>query len=456
MATSETVSAGEVCSIDIAKKYGFYDPETYYTPEYSDTRTYGRSDTPDRPARVCKQASDGSAAYPVCPIVFGIPYEQDKINPNKCVIQDCPTGLTKDQDRCTKPSNQQQTAIPVAKKTHCDEKNTDWYMLPNYHLGNKYNFISQGSNTACMKPCPVDRVPGYTEDPVDGSSGGLFTNTEITQCYTKDEYLAGKYLNTGNFCPISWVYRLGQTKEDIMNDLTDQIMKIEKENGTNMYLDRAKEIAKNRMEEIYTESKKLLENIEVPEGAMLSACGKLHTPDRVKKAYGICKGIHDAPASINKILTNKTHQKALVQSCHALFCNDADDLVSMISPGTEALCYPDPGSISGEQLLANDQQIEKKQSSKIDIGEEPTIKDSKDIEKGYKTMNRTLNLVIKILIYIPLIFMVVFFIYKLVMWIIHTKLGCNAINALLTWWHGIRGTGTGVQICTVEAKQTDS
>lgn len=434
MPNTAKVSAGEVCSIDIAKKYGFYDPENYYTIEYSDTRTYGPLDTADRTAKVCKQTSDGSVAYPACQIVHGTPYEPDKIDPNKCVISECPPGFQKEQERCIKPSDKQQISIPIGKKTHCDEKIPDWYLIPNYHLGNKYNFISDGSNTTCMKPCPVDKVPGYIEDPVDGSSAGVLTNTELDQCYNKDEYMGGKYYRTGNFCPISWVYRLGQTKEDIMTDMTAPITKLENNNGANMYLDKAKEIANSQVDEIYTESKKLLENVEMPSGVMLSACTKLHTQERVKKAYGICKNIYDTPNAINTILKDPTQQKVLRQACNALFCNEKDDLVSTISPGTEALCFNGTGNVSNKELLNNDRTIESDQSTEILTGPEPNIQNQneKDVERGFSSAKWATYTGIFIVIILPILIIGGYILYRVLRWI-----WIHIINPYL--WCSIKG-----------------
>ena len=412
------VLAGEVCSIDIAKKYGFYDANTYYTAGYSDTKTYVEKDNGNKTARLCKQSSDGTVAYPSCTVVYGVPYEQDKIDPDKCVIGKCPPGFKKEKDKCIKPDIKNATSIPVSKMTHCDEKVSDWYMQPNYHLGNKYNtVVDQNKNSTCMKPCPPDKVPGYIEDPVDGSSAGVLTNTDIAQCYNKNEYMVGKYNGTGNFCPIAWVYRLGQTKEDIMDDLTKKISDIENKNGKNIYLDKAKEIARNQTNIIDVERKKLLENVELPTNEMLSACTKLHTTDRVKKAYAICKDIHENPESIKRLLPDKTQQDVLQQACHALFCNSQDDLVSSISPGTEALCFKKTKSIPNKDLLKNDKNIEQSQSNEIKSESAPTIKNQLNVDSGATTVKRAAITGTFIVVGIPILLIIGYVIYKIIRWI---------------------------------------
>lgn len=418
MASTEKVLAGEVCSIDVAKKYGFDDPQTYYTPDYSDTMTYGKIDTPDMPARLCKQSKDGSVAYPSCTIIHGVPYTQDKIEPNKCIINECPPNFKKERDKCMKPTGQNIEGTIIGKKSRCDEKITDWYMIPNYHLGNKYNMITNEKKEAsCMKPCPPDKIPGYIEDPVDGSSAGVLTNTTLSQCYNKNEYMAGKYNGTGNFCPIAWVYRLGQTKEDIMSDLTGQIMFLEEKNGTNIYLDEAKKIATKDAEKINIDRKTLLENVEPSADYMLSACTKLHEPSRVRKAYDICKSIHDNPKSINNIVNEKTQQEILRQACNSLFCNENDDLTSTISPGTEALCFKDIKNLKSKDLLNNDRKIEKDKSTNVENEEEPIITEPKNIDIGINTTKKAMYTGLFIVVALPIIILLGYIIYKASVWI---------------------------------------
>jgi hypothetical protein len=68
----QKVSAGEVCSIDIAKKYGFYDKDHYYTSDYSEVKTYSEIDEQEgrESNAICKQTDDGNTAYPLCSLVY--------------------------------------------------------------------------------------------------------------------------------------------------------------------------------------------------------------------------------------------------------------------------------------------------------------------------------------------------------------------------------------------------
>lgn len=381
MSKSVFVSAGEVCSIDIAKKYGFFDKKNYYTDEYSDVRTFTPIDQQENrdSNEVCKQTSDGKVAYPSCTLVYGVPYEQKPTDRSKCVINMgmfCPSKLQKG-DRC-KRSNILPPP-PIAMKSRCDEKPTDWYMIPNYHLGNGYAFVEAGNNTRCMTPCSTDRMPGFTTDPVDGASAGVLTNTDPNQCYLKAEYMGGKYDGTNNFCPISWVHRLGLKEEDIVDDI---VKRIQKYDTSNTYSKIATTTASKEAKDVLRDGKKLLENVDFPNSQMMAACSKLNTPERVAKAYSICKAIHENPNSINTILQDKTQQKVLKKACHVLFCNEEDDLVSTINLGADPLCFQDTEVATDKEIIDNDKNIQLDSVDDVDIGPPPQINEPAGLDRG--------------------------------------------------------------------------
>lgn len=381
-ASTQKVSAGEVCSIATAKRYGFFDKKNYYTPGYSDVKTFNATLDQEQGRdsnAVCKQSSDGTKSFPLCTVVYGIPYTQDPLDPKKCTVNMkdfCPESLRKG-NTCTRSNIMMPPPVPMS--SHCDERVTDWYMIPNYHLGNKYNFINDGNRTQCMKPCPLDKMPGYTEDPVDGSSAGMMANTEVNKCYNKYEYMNGKYADTGNFCPISWVYRLGQKKEQIVDDI---LKNIKDKKSSSVYKKMSIEIANQEANSIYQDSKKMLENVEYPTNAMMVACSKFHTPSKVKKAYNICKQIHHNPKIAKTLLSSPAQQKVLTKSCHVLFCNKADDLVSTISSTTRPLCFKGMEDINGKEILKNDMDIDSANNMDAVIGSAPTYKEEKTLDRS--------------------------------------------------------------------------
>lgn len=422
MSQTETVSPGEVCSIDVAKtnKYGaFFDPVKYYKPEYSDTMTYSKIDTPERTAKLCKSI-DNNRATPLCTIKFGVPYEQNKTNSNLCIINECPPSFTpnkQDKTICEKPPMENQIISEQSPKiNHCDERITDWYTIENYHLGNKYQIITNidGNNPRCMKPCTGGRVPGYTEDPVDGQSAGFYANTELSKCYPKNEYMGGtKYANTGDYCPIAWIYRFGQTKNDIVNSITSNIIDIEKRNGTNYLLNEAKNIANNEADIILADiNKASIENVTIgyATNEVLAACSQLHTPERVQKAYDVCSQIKDNPATIETYVKDANKQRVLKQACQALFCNKMDDLISTLGNGKTAPCFPidDPDlkPFSDKELFKYDQE----QNPQIKIDDKPSeIVQPKNGGKGLSILQKAITLGIFILIGVPLLFVFIRF-----------------------------------------------
>lgn len=445
MSQTETVSPGEVCSIDMAKQYGFFDPVTYYKSGYSDTMTYNsKIDTPDKKTKLCKPTSDNKKALPLCTIKYGIPYQENPKDQKSCIINECPPTFTpnkQDKTKCEKPPMKNESVSePVSKMNRCDEKITDWFTIENYHLGNKYQIISDidGSNAKCMKPCTGGRVPGYTEDPVDGQSAGLYANTELSKCYPKTEYMGGnKYANTGDYCPIAWVHRFGQTRDDIVNSITSNILDIEKKNGTNKVLDRAKTIANTDATEIINKIRSQpIENVTVgyTTNEILAACTTLHTPERVQKAYDICKRIKDNPAAINTYVTDSNQKRVLKQSCQALFCNKMDDLISTLGDGKTAPCFdendPDLKPLSDQELFKYDE----KNNPVIEVNEAPPeIIEPKKAGKGMSFIKYSFGLAIMILVGIPLLFIFI----RFCIWFWKTIFKPYILYYILYAWHVI-------------------
>jgi hypothetical protein len=412
------VSAGEVCSITTAKQYGlfytkpFYDKDNYYAEDYNDVKTYNPS-LDEKEGRdsnaVCKETQDGKIAYPMCALVHGIPYTQNPTDRSKCVIDInnfCPAERVRG-GACMR-SNVMLPA-PVSMKTRCDEKSTDWFMLPNYHLGNKYNFVQQQDQVKCMKPCPADKVPGYIQDPVDGSSAGISANTEVDRCYDKSEYMSGKYDGTGNFCPVSWVYRLGLKKEGII----DEMIRGRTKQAISKY--KPVENITKDADQAFVQSK----NVQMPTKEMLAACSQLHTPERVKKAYGICKQIHDTPKSINSIVTNPNHKIVLKQACHAMFCNEDDDLVATIGSNTKPLCFDDLEDLTNAAIQKNDSDQEKNGNTNAFIEKAPQRMSADIVDRGTRRSS-------KIMFFSILVFLL--FMLSIFMYVAWNKVGPWAIK----------------------------
>jgi hypothetical protein len=389
---TERVSAGEVCSIATAKKKGYYtkpffSKTSYYNSEYSDVRTFSDLDKQkglDSNA-VCKQTEDGKEAYPMCPLVYGMPYVQDQKDPSKCVIDIknfCPADRIRG-NKCMRSNIFGPPPVPL--NSRCDEKSTDWFSIPNYHLGNRYNFVQQDGAVSCMKPCPGDKVPGYVEDPVDGSAAGLTTNTEVSQCYEKTEYMNGKYMDTGNFCPAAWVYRLGLNEGALVNEITRGV----NYSGLNKSIKKeAIKKAQSSAKQLYKDNRSMLENVEFPTRNMLAACSKLNTPERVKKAYGICKKIYDNPNSIKSMKT--PYRTVLTNACHTMFCNEDDDLVSTLGVGKEPLCFSNLKKLNADTIRDNDTDYDMYKGNSAVLEKPPQTAYPNKIDSGKKATTRML------------------------------------------------------------------
>ncbi len=391
----ERVSAGEVCSIDIAKNYGFYDDAKYYTQDYRDVKTYNaKLDIDERrdSNEVCTQTPNGAVAYPLCSLVYGIPYEQDPKDMSRCVIDLKRSGVCSPKDVKGTQCKRSNVLLPPPEKmsAHCDEKPTDWYMIPNYHLGNKYNFIERGSGktrqTVCMKPCPADRMPGYVNDPAaDGASAGIMANTKVDRCYTKDEYMSGKYSDTNNFCPIAWVYRLGQRQEEIVDSLINEIN--DTSGTSNAFYKKSVAMANQDAKNIYIESKKMLENVDYTDDVVTNACSQFNTPERLNKAYQICSDISKNPKAFDDVLKNNAQKKVLKQACNALFCDSSQDLAGSIEKDPICINIDPEKTVPGDDLLKNDKDIASSTNTDAVVGSPPKVNEVTSLDKGAKNTN---------------------------------------------------------------------
>ena len=103
----------------------------------------------------------------------------------------------------------------LAKESKCSERSYDWFTVPNYHIGNKYEHVEKNANKTCYSPCKDDKfVPSYGIDPVDGTFVSFYNNSDkLDKCVSIDTYFAGKYsngFNTGNsaYCPLAMIHQI--------------------------------------------------------------------------------------------------------------------------------------------------------------------------------------------------------------------------------------------------------
>ena len=346
---SQPISVGQYCTLTRAKELGIFNETTFrgsttrapFGSDYGDLKTYKDSiDSSDnRLKTLCKTVIQGAdpatattEAYPHCIDVKGPGFvkraNSAPESPYQCQAYDCPTGFSPTGEFCNKEPMYKDALID--KRSHCDERWYDWFMLPNYHLGNKYYEESIGK---CYVPCPDKYVPYFVTDPVDGSKMGFFGENKLLQCVPKTEYFAGKYANSSDYCPLAWIYRLYTCNKDNAKQLIqrkrDQIRNSNKDLTTTVFATSSSEDNANK-EALYisAQSQKIIENVALPTGASLQACNSLNTKERLDTAYMICDrlnkegslnltGGEDAGSAIN---TNRN--AVLRQACNAVFCNE--------------------------------------------------------------------------------------------------------------------------------------
>jgi hypothetical protein len=356
MATnSPSRSAGEVCSLAVAEEINIRDYSGgYYIDGYSDVKTYNEAEDTRNNADIYKLCDEitnrtGSKAAPLCVLQsnagFGFTRQKgpNSIIYNECVTAECPDGFKvdpKNPNSCIKPKKPKTTFL----KNINEERWHDWFMVPDYHLGNKYERVGDTNFAPCIK----GSIPSYEKDPVDGLQR-IFNSSnkdDLKKCVDKTHYLGGKYLKSETHCPLAWVYRVGATNKDLKEMYNDLINDID--DSGNEHLDTLKnEIDDKIYEQIYKPvisygfadyiGKSQTEEAKV-------ACAKLDTanPQRKSKAFTICNTIHQLGKEgyIQKLMRENNEDELIatqkyrraVQACHTLFCN---------YEGEQKLCFPE-------------------------------------------------------------------------------------------------------------------
>ena len=344
----ETVSKGEVCSIETAKILKIDDivanNRHYLSPQYADVKTYNDAiDNADnnRSFMLCEKEKDNAVA-PICGLQAGFGFTKIR-NPetlefDTCATLECPSGFKQDktnQLKCIKP-NIEKTII---RKNIADSRWYDWFMIPEYHLGNKYARIN-GVNYA---PCIKGSVPSYSEDPVDKEKRSFSSNNkdELDKCVSKNAYFGGKYFTSETHCPIAWVYRAGATKKFLKEKYLEQIEDLNINNNGTPYLDKLKNLVTDIIEdEVYDPVVKygFKDYIGKPRSTEAElACSMLNN-DSYKKdnARIICQTFKELgkEGAIERIMDENDEDEKIAtkrylrttQACHALFCDTESKL----------------------------------------------------------------------------------------------------------------------------------
>lgn len=354
-------SAGEVCSVETAKSLGIFNRDSYYNGrDYDGVKTFNPAVDSEtaRSEEICRQNIMGSEATPVCAVMpnAGVGTTAKPGRPGVCVTHGCPPGFEEGRDGlCQKPL---EDAL-VSKKSRCDERWTDWFMLPNYHLGNTFYSVGPGK---CYAPCPSGQVPAYARDPVDDTAVDFSSEDDLGTCIDRGEYFNGKYAEGSEFCPIAWVHRLGVTAREIEEQLQTAYDTAMAESGgvKNTHMVDTERERRETALAIMNAASAAMEAVDMPTATQTAACKKLGTMERLQKAYDICEQIKTNEDAFMKRLEDENGDSALKQeqktmvlktACDALFCNEKWDPYTAEMISREPICIK---NIKNVDLMATD------------------------------------------------------------------------------------------------------
>lgn len=371
--TDRKISPGEYCTMVRANELGILNKQDYKTKHnnapfndlYKDLKTFDtKIDAQDRRNKsICKTTLDGKDAYPHCTELHGPGFVKlgtsDDNQPFKCEVYDCPPGFTKHGQYCNKEPLFADAKID--KRSRCDERWYDWFLIPNYHLGNKFYEEYVGK---CYAPCPVKHVPAFASDPTDGSRADFTSDDKMDKCVPRDLYFAGKYAEGTDYCPLAWIMRIYASNPKYAKELiAAKRKKIEelygntKDPSKDRLTQQFRTIARPDGEQITKEAKFLadqlsgyLDNVDPPKGPMQQACGTLNTKENLELAYKVCKDLNDLQTLEISSDPSKNNKSNIVlrQACNAVFCNENDDGLDIISK--DPICFDKPKRLTDDEL----------------------------------------------------------------------------------------------------------
>jgi len=345
----EKVNAGERCTIEQAKALGIFDAKMHTSRAFPAVRTFNATvdQAQERGAHaLCQAGAEGAVAHPFCVLEHGAGFRRKPGFPDTCIAAGCPTGFAAEGiTGCKKPI---QDAV-VAKAARCDERPYDWFMVPNYHLGNGHKKVGN----ACYAPCPADQVPLYGTDPVDGSTSSFEAVDAPAKCTPKADYFGGKYADTSDFCPIAWVKRLSATPDRVAADGVRAAAAVKgTANGHRDALEKALAADAARISQAAHANLENVRPMPTPEAAQ--ACATLATVERLKDTYATCELAKNEPRTIENMwgddppALRQKKTAVLRGACHALFCDQKENTAATLDK--EPLCFEDVAELTDREL----------------------------------------------------------------------------------------------------------
>jgi len=444
--TTYPINSLEVCTLTMAKSFKIDDPEVYFKKGYDNLKSHNeiwdQTSKTDRYESLCRKDPKKEISYPLCTLEHGLGFSADPKDPSKCIALECPPGFTSNEKGCIKPNS---ISAKKPKNEFCEERWYDWFMVPNYHLGNKYIKLEN----QCYQPCNPGFVPSFGTDPVDGYSPGVGIKNLPEMCATKESYMGGKYNTPQNYCPLAVIKRLSNTRDSLINEYKNTINN-NIDNG--IINDKAQEEIDTTVPQEVTNMinsiHSTLEDVYPMSQNDIVACRTLINDERVGEAYSICKALDEnSDYYLTKLRedgislpTAELKVKLLKKACHSLFCNPNDNPISSVSnpvykapDGTETILEPDktfcfPDVADDKQLQTLVESHNKSGVTKVNMGSSSVSAPTKsyvDIYKDakaplYKDMTDKMVLSIKI---IPNTIALVVLVYIFYVFFTETKLG---------------------------------
>lgn len=266
----------------------------------------------------------------------------------------------------------------VNKKNFCEETWYDWFTVPDYHLGNKYDRVKneKDGTATCYSPCPSYSLPAYATDPVSGNTSSMFDRTDkLGTCVSRSSYFAGKYQTGSKYCPLTRIHRIyNSVRPDInsyvQNKYTDNNVSFDDdqpqrspEQGirlsqlqnnsarTKLTVEQQFDIYNSNVHVSYKKAQ--VNNVatalkNIPRDEMVNvvnpsyqdlqrACEGLNTTQRVTEAYKICKELNDLESlpkderdkqQLALYNNNSSKLNMMKQSCSYVFCNDKNNALN--------------------------------------------------------------------------------------------------------------------------------
>lgn len=406
-------SPTEVCTVARAQELGIYKgPEQPYNPTssgdtYDDLRTYNNStdNQQNRTKSLCKDSLDGTTSSRNCVDEYGPGFVRklgslDGSSGSVCSAYDCPPGFTKQGNDCKKPL----ADAEIDKRARCDERWYDWFVTPNYHLGNGVYSSNVGQ---CYAPCPEYQIPSYVIDPVDESTLDFVSTEDLSKCVPRDKYFYGKYKIGSDYCPLAWIHRLNATKTSLSKQMNSTYAAFNSSNMTtgafSQYVNNPTAIQQSATQ-LMSECSAYYDNITTPTDTMQNACNALNTHERVSEAYNWCAELYDNEEEYRRRIIHESGDSVHIdrkigmmkQACNAVFCNDNDTAMGFVNKNE--ICFPPPPQIdpsTGKVITEDD----------LPLPEPPNTNSAQSFVK--KTLRQAIYIVI-----IPAVLLILWFVYS--------------------------------------------